>query len=69
MIIAPCINCEKKGCGSYHDICEKYKEFRKQKDAILEIKHKESAAMPTYEDYKRNKTSKETLFKCHKRRE
>lgn len=24
---APCIECEKKGCGAYHDECEKYKEY------------------------------------------
>lgn len=29
----PCANCERKGCGSYHDECKKYKEF---------VKHRES---------------------------
>ena len=24
---APCLNCERRGCGSYHDECEKYKAF------------------------------------------
>ena len=25
---SPCIDCEKKGCGSYHDICEKYRAYK-----------------------------------------
>lgn len=29
---APCINCPKVGCGSYHDICPEYQEFRKAKE-------------------------------------
>lgn len=30
---APCVTCERKGCGSYHDECEEYQaftEYRKQ---------------------------------------
>lgn len=26
---SPCKECNLKGCGSYHDLCEKYQEFRK----------------------------------------
>lgn len=25
---SPCGKCERKGCGSYHDICEEYSKFR-----------------------------------------
>lgn len=28
-IIAPCYECSQKGCGAYHDSCEKYQEYRK----------------------------------------
>lgn len=24
---APCIDCPKKGCGAYHDICPDYQEW------------------------------------------
>ena len=24
----PCESCTKQGCGSYHDICEKYKKWQ-----------------------------------------
>lgn len=34
MIIAPCRDCDKKGCGAYHSKCEKFKEFLEQKDVI-----------------------------------
>lgn len=32
-MICPCKNCEKKGCGSYHDQCNEYQvwsDWRKQ---------------------------------------
>ena len=29
---APCLNCPKVGCGSYHDICPEYQEYRKLKE-------------------------------------
>lgn len=29
---APCKSCNKKGCGSYHDICPEYQTFKKQND-------------------------------------
>lgn len=24
----PCLNCERRGCGSYHDICPEYKQYK-----------------------------------------
>lgn len=24
----PCADCEKKGCGSYHDICKEYQKWK-----------------------------------------
>ena len=30
----PCRYCEKKGCGAYHDICGKYKEYREFRESI-----------------------------------
>lgn len=29
---APCLDCPKVGCGSYHDICPTYQEFRAIKE-------------------------------------
>lgn len=28
MRTAPCKNCEKKGCGAYHDICPEYVQWK-----------------------------------------
>lgn len=39
-IDTPCKNCERKGCGAYHDHCDKYQEYRQQKDAIIKEKIK-----------------------------
>lgn len=30
----PCCSCSRRGCGSYHDQCEKYQQFKEQKAAI-----------------------------------
>ena len=37
---APCIECEKKGCGAYHDKCKLYQEFKKE----LEKEYQQSKA-------------------------
>lgn len=29
IMMNPCKNCEKRGCGVYHDRCESYQNFRK----------------------------------------
>ena len=31
MIANPCKDCERQGCGVYHDKCPEYQEFRKKK--------------------------------------
>lgn len=52
-MLCPCKECEKKGCGTYHDQCEEYQKFvkwrtyvnsneRKEKDRIAEYKPKRS---------------------------
>lgn len=28
----PCKDCEKKGCGLYHDICPLYQQFKKERE-------------------------------------
>lgn len=32
MSVAPCKDCEMKGCGPYHDKCPKYLSWRKELD-------------------------------------
>lgn len=39
MIDAPCKDCERKGCGAYHDECPGYQEYKAQMD---EIRHKQT---------------------------
>lgn len=38
MTICPCKFCENKGCGVYHDECEKYQQFRAEKEKEYEEK-------------------------------
>ena len=40
---APCMECERKGCGSYHDKCERYREYKEGKYKVFEKKRKENA--------------------------
>lgn len=30
----PCKDCERKGCGAYHDSCKKYQEYRAKIDTV-----------------------------------
>lgn len=30
---SPCMGCENAGCGSYHDHCQKYQEWKEGKKA------------------------------------
>lgn len=30
----PCINCERKGCGAYHDECKSYNDYKENKRKI-----------------------------------
>lgn len=36
----PCLKCEKSGCGKYHDECEEYLDFRKERESCYEAKRK-----------------------------
>lgn len=47
---APCINCDRKGCGSYHSRCPKYQKFRKQKDKEYEKRLKLRHQLDDYID-------------------
>lgn len=38
----PCYNCENSGCGTYHDECPDYQEWRKELDRVKESRFKES---------------------------
>lgn len=37
----PCMNCEKAGCGAYHDKCERYKAWKEQEIAMRQDEKKE----------------------------
>ena len=30
-INCPCVNCEKRGCGIYHDKCKEYQVYKKNR--------------------------------------
>lgn len=46
MINAPCIKCEKKGCGSYHDQCPDYQEYKRKGEEIKKKRFSESEYLP-----------------------
>lgn len=47
----PCKDCEKKGCGAYHGICEKYQEFRAEK--LKEYEERVKKYITNYKYYKK----------------
>ena len=38
---APCKDCENRGCGLHHDECEKYSEYRKEREMVYENRKRE----------------------------
>lgn len=59
---APCKNCARKGCGSYHDECEKYQKYvNRQQEAY---RKKEAAHdLMSFEYDRKRKSLKEYLNK------
>lgn len=56
---APCKICDKCGCGSYHDECQKYMEFRKEqlekserRKKMTELRHDISSGYKRMKDRK-----------------
>ena len=47
-MICPCKDCEKKGCGEYHDICLNYQKWV----AWKKLANKAERADKTYATYK-----------------
>ena len=53
----PCKKCDRKGCGSYHDVCKEYKGWSSEKEANNLKRYKESDSKHT------NHPNKMTAFK------
>ena len=68
---APCVDCERKGCGAYHDQCEKFKQYKEEVKAY----RKHVDADPYKGDdvagrrQRRYKPLPNSAIKTHKRRE
>lgn len=43
---APCLSCDRRGCGKYHDFCGKYKEYRDTREKIRIERKKAYASRP-----------------------
>lgn len=47
-ILPPCGTCERKGCGAYHDECEKYRDYLEQLKKERREKLKDTALQGYY---------------------
>lgn len=63
---APCGKCERAGCGSYHDQCEEYMKFRKQRMELSEIKTEASERRTRFVK-KSYRTPENSPLKCHRK--
>lgn len=61
---APCLSCERRGCGSYHDECEQYRAFVAEQEAL---KSKRREANNTVVPPRPYRSHKVTPIKCHRR--
>lgn len=44
MRVPPCKDCPNRGCGSYHDKCREYQEYKREREKIAKAKRRESFA-------------------------
>lgn len=64
MRTAPCLKCERRGCGSYHDECEAYQSFLTEHNALKEKKKKFQGEDVPARPYRHRK---HTPIKCHRK--
>lgn len=69
---APCKRCKNKGCGSYHDKCAAFKDFKDGVATAGEIKRRQNNVIDAhYKGIERTKNSRrinEEMKKYHKGR-
>lgn len=61
----PCKNCEKRGCGAYHDKCKPYQKYKEE----VRKAHKEDVFSRQHRSYVNKNTWKNranNVFKIHK---
>lgn len=63
---APCKKCENRGCGLHHDECEKYSEYRKEREMVYENRKRELEKKKPY-PYHNGKTPETSPTKSRKR--
>lgn len=51
----PCKDCERKGCGTYHDECQIYLEWKEKKKAIVEQLRNEKRLYTTGREKRRRR--------------
>ncbi len=61
---APCMECENRGCGDFHDKCEKYRAFREERITISRERQKLSGEWTPRRPYQHHEN---TPTKCHKK--
>lgn len=49
----PCNDCDKKGCGAYHDKCKLYQEFAEERKRINEKKRIDKGRFIYYKERKK----------------
>lgn len=63
-MINPCRDCERKGCGTYHDECEQYQQYRVERELTLMKRNTENK----YQDYKNETMNRMRKHKRNKSR-
>lgn len=57
----PCVDCEKRGRGAYHEQCKAYLEFREERILISRERKKNVSATPN----RKWRTREHSPIKCH----
>ncbi len=53
----PCGTCENQGCGSFHEHCEKYLEFKSQRQKVYKERYEASKMIKLKDEMKKRRCS------------
>lgn len=59
MKVSPCKDCEKKGCGTYHDVCDKYQQYKVDRESMMKRVQKSSDLDHAFKDMIISKKTKQ----------
>lgn len=66
-MVNPCGDCPNKGCGTFHDKCTAYQNYRKENEMMNKERGKQNNLYGTYVNEATAKSRSNHMFRSHKK--